>query len=88
MYKKLISRPWDRDGPKTKEANETLMKFLASSVKPFSLVENNEFRAFCQLLQPNYEVPKRRHFSQLELPRLYNQNKVRFKFFKMIIFKL
>lgn len=44
-------------------------------MRPLSLVENSEFKKLCLLLDPRYNVPSRRHFSDKVIPGLYEEVK-------------
>lgn len=76
IIKNLCLGHWDRDGIFTKEANKLAMEWLSTSILPFSTVDSEGFIRFCHYLQPKYKPPKRKHFSQYELPESYERIKV------------
>ncbi len=46
---------------------------IAKDMLPISLVENEGFKNLIHVLDPRYELPGRKHFSQTALPRLYTE---------------
>ena len=54
------------------ELNRTVTYFLAKDVQPMYTVERPGFKHLVAKLNPRYELPSRKHFSEYELPKLYN----------------
>jgi len=76
-HKKIvILGAWDRNGSSFKEANRGLIEMIAAGILPFSLVEQPGFVRFCKIIQPRYNPPGRRHFTQVELQSAYDDMKV------------
>uniref|UniRef100_A0A915M9Y1 Transposase n=1 Tax=Meloidogyne javanica TaxID=6303 RepID=A0A915M9Y1_MELJA len=71
------SGAWDRNGSSFKEANRGLIEMIAAGILPFSLVEQPGFVRFCKIIQPRYNPPGRKHFTQVELQSAYDDMKVR-----------
>nr|CAD2178107.1 unnamed protein product [Meloidogyne enterolobii] len=69
------SGAWDRNGSSFKEANRGLIEMIAAGILPFSLVEQPGFVRFCKIIQPRYNPPGRRHFTQVELQSAYDDMK-------------
>ena len=55
--------------------------YIAVDMRPLSVVESLEFQNTIHTLNPRYDVPSRRHFSDKVIPTLYNEtvDKVRGK---------
>lgn len=45
--------------------------YMCKDMVPFYTVEKEGFRALIKLLDSRYIIPGRKHFTQVELPRLY-----------------
>ncbi|XP_041841381.1 E3 SUMO-protein ligase ZBED1-like isoform X2 [Melanotaenia boesemani] len=46
---------------------------LAKDMLPINTVENQGFRQLIKVIDPRYQLPGRKHFSQTALPKLYSQ---------------
>lgn len=57
---------------KSKELDKQLLKLVASDYLAFSIVENEEFKKFVNLLNPSYNLPSRKTMSQNLLVQMYN----------------
>lgn len=55
---------------KSKKIDEQLGIMMAKECKPFSLVENKEFKKIVSLLNPSYSLPNRKTISYNILPQL------------------
>ena len=51
--------------PKQIAAHDALVNFIANDLMPLSLVESEPFRKFVTILDPQYHLPSRKHFSQV-----------------------
>ena len=49
--------------------------FIASDLRPYSIVESTAFRTFVKELDPRYHVPSRSHISQRVIPSLYEETR-------------
>ena len=51
------------------------MYFLAKDMQPYHTVEQPGLEKMIHKLNPRYQIPSRKSFSQEEIPRLYNEVK-------------
>ncbi|XP_062699516.1 E3 SUMO-protein ligase ZBED1-like [Aedes albopictus] len=51
-----------------------LLRMICCEYQPFSIVEDQEFRKFVQLLNPSYTLPSRKTLSNSLLPVIYNEH--------------
>ena len=61
--------------PRSKQAQEldhAVAYYLAKDMQPYYTVERPGFKKMVSKLNPLYKLPSRKHFSQQEIPRLYN----------------
>ncbi|KAK7886511.1 hypothetical protein WMY93_026132 [Mugilogobius chulae] len=63
---------FDRKDPRAKALDEKIMHFIAFGDQPFTVVEDMGFRLLMQHLEPRYQIPSRRYFSDSCLPVLYD----------------
>lgn len=54
-----------------KQVHKQLLKFIAVGYHPFSLIEEDEFKALVRLLNPKYELPSRKYLSNTLLEEDY-----------------
>lgn len=66
---------YDPKGAQAQELNHAVAYFLAKDMQPLYTVEKPGFQKMIAKLNPRYKLPSRKHFSQQEIPRLYNQVK-------------
>ena len=66
---------YDPKGAQAKELNHAVAYFLAKDMQPLYTLEKPGFQKMIANLDPRYKLPSRKHFSQQEIPRLYNQVK-------------
>ena len=65
-------QPYSSDSPRTKDLNKAVAYYLAKDMQPYYTVEKPGFKNLVSKLNPCYKLPLRKHFSQQEIPRLYN----------------
>ena len=53
------------------EINKAVGHFLATGIHPISTVDEAGFHSLMYKLNPRYNCPSRKHFSEKELPQLY-----------------
>ena len=58
-----------------KELNRAVTYYLAKDAAPISTVDKPGFRHLVSALNPRYQLPTRRHFSDQEIPQLYTHVK-------------
>ncbi len=56
-----------RDNPRAKQITEVLTQFIVLDDQPLSVVDNVGFRRFVNVLEPKYEIPSRRHVTDIVL---------------------
>lgn len=60
------------DSKSSEKCTASVTKFLATSMQPFSLVEEESFKKMIKTLNPRYTLPGRKYFSGTAIPKLYN----------------
>lgn len=60
------------DSKSSEKCTASVVKFLATSMQPFSLVEEESFKKMIKTLNPRYTLPSRKYFSGIAIPKLYN----------------
>ena len=63
------------NSPQAQELNAVVAYYLAKDVQPYCTVECPGFRKLILELNPRYQMPSRKYFSQQEFPRLYTKVK-------------
>ena len=63
------------DSAQAKELNRAVTYYIAKDSVPISTVEKPGFKHMVSKLNPRYQLPSRRHFSDFEIPRLYSHVK-------------
>lgn len=66
---------WDKNHPKAKALTVEIGKWMASSLHPYSLVEEQGFKNVLKLCQPLYSVPSSKTFTRNIIPQLYSDVK-------------
>ena len=64
-----------KDSNRHRDITDKLTTMLARLMLPFSIVDEPEFREFCRELDPRYDVPGRKFFSNTAVPKKYNEVK-------------
>lgn len=57
------------------EIDTQFVKMIVKGYRPFDMAEDEEFKKFVALVNPNYSIPCRKTVSSSLIPQLYNQNK-------------
>jgi len=65
------SRKYLPNSLQAQEINKTVCHFLATGMYPICTVDEAGFRSLMYKLNPRYNCPSRKHFSEKELPQLY-----------------
>lgn len=60
---------------KVKQITKAIAVFIAKDWRPYSVMENQGFRALLHTLEPRYTIPSQRYFTNTAMPTLYNQTK-------------
>lgn len=58
---------------------DAITKYLASDLRPVSVIEDPCFRNLIHILDPSYNLPATQQFSEIEIPRLYHSIKSNIK---------
>ncbi|XP_033742748.1 zinc finger BED domain-containing protein 1-like [Pecten maximus] len=67
--------PYPPGSRRATEITETITNFLINDMRPFKTVDTDCFRKMLHTLDPRYKVPGRKHFSQIAIPKKYEQVK-------------
>ena len=63
------------DSAQAKESNRAVTYHIAKDSMPISIVERPGFKYMLLKLNPRYQTPSRRHFTDYEIPQLYSHVK-------------
>lgn len=50
---------------------QSIGRFIASDLRPYSVVENAGFRGLLNVLEPRYQIPSRNHFTSVVIPSIH-----------------
>lgn len=65
--------PYHKTSRRHKEITSAITTFICKDMAPIYTVEKKGFRELVKTLDPKYIMPSRKHFSDIELPRLYGE---------------
>ncbi|XP_039618326.1 E3 SUMO-protein ligase ZBED1-like [Polypterus senegalus] len=68
----IKSTPYEKTSQRHKEITCAILHYICKGMTPVYAVEKGSFRDLVKVLDPRYVMPSRKHFSKVELPRLYN----------------
>lgn len=68
---------WSATHPKAKEITKAIGTWMAKSLHPYSLVEEQGFVNLIKITEPKYSMPNRTTFSRSIIPELYQQTKAK-----------
>ncbi|XP_048017725.1 E3 SUMO-protein ligase ZBED1-like [Megalobrama amblycephala] len=57
--------------PRAQSITKSIAEFICKDLRPYSVVENDGFCRMLTTLEPRYEIPSRRHFTDKVIPALY-----------------
>ena len=66
---------WDINDHRALPVHQKIMTMIAIDNQPFTIVENQGFIELLAHLQPKYMIPSRRYFSEVMLPKAYEDVK-------------
>lgn len=66
---------WDINDHRALPIHQKIMKMIAIDNQPFTIVEDQGFIELLAHLQPKYMIPSRRYFSEVMLPKAYEDVK-------------
>ncbi len=64
---------YKRDSVRWKTCTDAVTKYLAKEMVSFHTVEKKSFKDMVKVLDDQYELPGRKHFSQTAVPHLYSK---------------
>lgn len=64
--------PLKRGSPKWTAITQSITNYLVGSMAPIRTVELQSFKEMVRVLQPGYEVPSRKYFSETAIPNAYS----------------
>ncbi|XP_073332449.1 E3 SUMO-protein ligase ZBED1-like [Pagrus major] len=68
-----FAAPLHHHNARAQEITKAIGYFIGKDLRPFSVVENEGFRLLMNTLEPRYRIPSRQHFSQVVVPKLYQE---------------
>lgn len=64
--------PYEKTSQRHKQITCAISHYICKDMAPVYIVEKDSFRDLVKVLDPRYVMPGRKHFSKVELPRLYD----------------
>lgn len=74
-----MKKIWDINDSRAVTIHQKIMKMIATDNQPFTIVEDMGFVELMGHIQPNYLLPSRRYFSEVMLPKTYDELKTKLK---------
>lgn len=68
--------PYEKTSQHHKQITGAILHYICKGMAPVYVVEKDSFRDLVKVLDPRYVMPSRKHFSKVELPRLYDACRV------------
>ena len=65
------SQKYTSTSPQGKEFDHAVADYIAKDAQPLSTVDRPGFMCMVTKLNPRYQLPSRKHFSNTEIPQLY-----------------
>jgi len=66
------SKPWDINDQRAQRVHRKIGEMLAIDCQPISMVEDVGFRQVLKLLEPHYQCPSRKYFTETIIPNIYS----------------
>ena len=70
-----VTKPYNSNSKRAEELTLAVTKFIALDMQPFYIVERKGFREMLQMFDPKYKLPSRKHFVDVEIPKLFTEMK-------------
>lgn len=70
-----MTRKYERSSKEAKRLNRAVAEFICMDQIPISVVDKTGFRNLVEQLDKRYEMPRRKYFSETEIPTLYNETR-------------
>ena len=61
--------------PRAASITKSIACFICKDLRPYSVVENEGFRRMLNTLEPRYDIPCRKYFTEKAIPALYTETK-------------
>ena len=68
-----FASPLPLNNARAQEITRAIGYCIGKYLKPFSIIENEGFQLLMNTLEPRYRIPSRQHFSQVVVPKLYQE---------------
>ncbi|XP_062573350.1 E3 SUMO-protein ligase ZBED1-like [Saccostrea cucullata] len=72
----LFSKKYPSNAECSKIITDKIARFIVKDLRPFSMVDSPEFRDMIACLDNRYQVPSRKTFSEVVIPKMYSDVKV------------
>ena len=70
-------RKYDPRSREARDLHEAVTNFFCKDQMPIFTVEKTGFRNLVNKLNPRYQLPSRKHFTEIEIPNLYESTKTK-----------
>ena len=64
---------YNPNSSRAQELNRAVASFIASEMQPYQILEKPGFKKMISKLDPKYQLPTRKYFSNNEIPRMYSK---------------
>ena len=61
--------------PRARRITRSIATFICKDLRPYSVVERHGFRRMVNTLEPRYEIPSRKYFTETTIPELYKETR-------------
>ncbi|XP_060774548.1 E3 SUMO-protein ligase ZBED1-like [Neoarius graeffei] len=65
--------PYEKTSKRHKDITHAITHFIAKGMLPIRTVETAEFKQLMNVIDPRYQLPGRKHFSQTAIPNMYTE---------------
>ncbi|XP_060761183.1 E3 SUMO-protein ligase ZBED1-like [Neoarius graeffei] len=65
--------PYEKTSKRHKDITHAITHFIAKGMLPICTVETAEFKQLMNVIDPHYQLPGRKHFSQTAIPNMYTE---------------
>lgn len=69
------SRCWDINDPRSQNIHRKIGEMIAVDYQPFTIVEDTGFCSLLRLLEPKYNIPSRKYFTETVVPKIHDRVK-------------
>ncbi|XP_061162789.1 E3 SUMO-protein ligase ZBED1-like [Saccostrea echinata] len=73
----LLGKKYASNTERAKKITDKIARFIVKDLRPFSMVDSPEFRDMIACLDNRYQVPSRKTFSEIVIPKMYSDVKVK-----------